>query len=322
MTTGPLAFSGSRLSWGDLPRAVRARIAELAGAQVVTETAATSGFSPGYAARLELGDGTEVFVKAVSPAQNPDSPALARAEVTVAALLPPTIPAPALLWSADDGEWVLLGFEAVDGSAPEQPWQPDELRRVLHALTALASQGTPAPPGLRPLAEDVAAYARCWTSLADRPDDLARAVAAVGEHGPWLAAHLDEVRAWASGGPAAASGDTLVHGDLRADNVILDDDGAVWLIDWPHATGAGTPWYDLLAMLPSVAMQHGGDPQAIFWSQPTTSGVDRCAVRAVLAAVTGYLLHGAVQPPPPGIANLRPFQLAQAVAALDWLRRV
>ena len=72
----PLAFSGQRLDWRVLPRHVRARIAELAGAQVTAEISATSGFSPGFAAVLELADGRGVFVKAVSGEQNPVSPDL------------------------------------------------------------------------------------------------------------------------------------------------------------------------------------------------------------------------------------------------------
>ena len=91
----PLAFSGQRLDWRDLPRHVRTRIAELAGAQVTAEISATSGFSPGFAAVLELADGRGVFVKAVSGEQNPVSPDLARAEIRVARALPPQVPAPA-----------------------------------------------------------------------------------------------------------------------------------------------------------------------------------------------------------------------------------
>ena len=318
----PLAFSGSRLGWADLPRAVRARIAELAGAEVISETSATSGFSPGYAAVLELGDGTEVFVKAVSPEQNPDSPDLARAEAVVAAQLPVDVPAPALLWSDVRDSWVLLGFAAVQGRSPRQPWEPDELRLVLAAVAALAEAGTPSSPGLRPLAGDVAVLAAGWDLLAADDDALRRAAELVGPHGPWVLEHVDSLVGWASAASAAAAGDTLVHGDLRADNVMID--GAtdqVWLIDWPHAAGAGARWYDLLAMLPSVAMQGGGDPAEIFWSHPNARGADRDAVRAVLAGLTGYFVHGSVQPAPPGIANLRRFQAAQGVAALEWLRR-
>src|SRR5690625_2761266 len=127
----PPAFSGTRLGWRDLPHTVRAEISRLAGAQVVAEVMATSGFTPGFAGVLELVDGQQVFVKAVSPAQNPGSPELARREIVAAAALPPSVPAPRLLWSHDDGDWVLLGFEAVTGRSPELPWRPADLERVL-----------------------------------------------------------------------------------------------------------------------------------------------------------------------------------------------
>jgi hypothetical protein len=324
VTTAPLAFSGSRLHWSDLPREVRARIADLAGADVVTETSATNGFSPGYAAVLGLGNGTQVFVKAVSPEQNPDSPDLARREIAVAAVLPPQVCAPHLWWSHDDGTWVLLGFQPVDGRAPEMPWRPDDLARALGALTDLAQYGTPAPAELPPLEDAMAELAAGWSLLAADGAAVDRAVAAVGEHGDWLRAHLDELADLADEAPAASVGDTLVHGDLRADNVMLapSPDDRVWLIDWPHTCRDGARWWDLVGMLPSVAMQDGGDPQTLFWAHPNAAGADRDAVRAVLAGITGYFVQGAVQPAPTGIANLREFQLAQGVSALDWLRRI
>lgn len=321
LPTAPRAFSGSRLQWSDLPRGVRARIVELAGAEVTSETSATTGFSPGFASVLELGDGTRVFVKAVSPEQNPDSPELARKEMVVAAALPSTIAAPRLLWSDDDGAWVLLGFEAVDGVAPRLPWDPAELRRVLGALTDLADAGTPAPAGLPDVEAGFADLMRGWEHLAADVPALDRAFDAVGRHAPWVQDNLEALARWSADGPAAGSGDSLVHNDLRADNVLLSP-ARVWLIDWPHACGGGARWVDLLGMLPSVAMQDGGDPEALFWGHPNAAGADRDAVRAVLAGIAGYFVHGAVQPPPPGLTNLRPFQLAQGIAALDWLRRL
>ena len=317
-STPPRAFSGSRLAWADLPRHIRTRIAQLAGADVISETSATSGFSPGYAALLELGNGTRLFVKAVSPEQNPQSPAFARTEARNATLLPAGVSAPPVRWWDDDGTWVILAFEAVEGRSPEQPWRREDLDRVLAALADLAVAGTPAPDGLRPLPDDVAAYGAGWTALATDGAALDRAVGAVGPHGDWLRTHLDEVIDWSAAGPAASAGTTLVHGDLRGDNVMLGPE-KVWLIDWPHAA-VGVRWFDLLGMLPSVAMQGGGDPDPLFWAHPNAAGADRDAVRAVLAALTGFFVHGAVQPPPQGIANLRAFQLGQGVAALGWLR--
>ncbi|WP_255491569.1 MULTISPECIES: phosphotransferase family protein [unclassified Actinotalea] len=317
--TAPPAFSGSRLGWADLPREVRARIAELAGAQVMSETSATSGFSPGYAATLELADGTEVFVKAVSPDQNPDSPQLARHERLAAGLLPPGVPAPRLLWSHDDGWWVLLGFEVVAGSSPVLPWRPTDLSRVLAAVTELADAGTPGPAGLPPLGEAVAGVMAGFARLEADGAAVDRAVEQLGPQGAWLRSHLDRLVEWSSAAVPAVAGDTLVHGDLRGDNVMLAPD-RVWIIDWPHAATDGARWFDLLAMLPSVAMQGGGDPAEIFAAHPTAAGADPDAVRAALAGITGYFLHGSLQPAPRGIANLRAFQRAQGVAALGWLR--
>jgi hypothetical protein len=163
-----------------------------------------------------------------------------------------------------------------------------------------------------------------WLRLAEDAPALARAVDAVGPHGEWLRANLDELVDLAAASPAASVGDTLVHGDLRADNVMLAPapDDRVWLIDWPHTCRDGARWWDLVGMLPSVAMQDGGDPQALFWAHPNATGADRDAVRSVLAAITGFFVHGSVQPAPTSIPNLREFQLAQGIAALDWLRRI
>ncbi len=315
----PVAFSGSRLAWQDLPRHVRAGITRRAGAEVSAETGATSGFSPGFASVLELADGREVFVKAVSTEQNPHSPDLARQEVRAAEALPGDVPAPRLLWADDDGTWVVLGFQAVHGRSPVLPWRPDDLVRVLAAMDRLAGTAPVRPDALPAVADRLAGTFTGWRRLAAEPaDTLEHAAALAGEPGAWALAHLDDLVAQESGWARAARGDALVHGDLRADNVILDA-STCWLVDWPHAS-VGAPWLDLVLMLPSVAMQGGGDPDVIFRSQPVARGVDDDRLRAVLAALAGFFAHGALQPPPLGIPNLRRFQAAQAVAALRWLQ--
>ncbi len=320
MTTDgpPLAFSGSRLSWTDLPREVRARIVQTTGAEIISEAAATSGFSPGFASVLELSDGTQVFCKAVSAEQNPQSPELARREIEVARLLPAAVPAPRLRWSFDDDGWVVLGFDVVHGHLPEHPWRSEQLGRVLDAVADLAELA-PSPVGLPPLAETVAEVSSGWGLLTADGAAVDRAVASLGAEGPWLRAHLDELVAWAGPAASACVGSHLSHGDLRADNILLDE-RELWIVDWPWATGNGVAWFDLLALLPSIAMQGGGDPERHFWSHPAAQGADREAVHAVLAAVAGYFVQSAVLPAPVGIANLRPFQRAQGVHALRWLR--
>jgi aminoglycoside phosphotransferase (APT) family kinase protein len=318
-TETPVAFSGTRLGWQDLPRPVRARIAELAGAEVIAETGTTSGFSPGFASLLELGDGREVFVKAVSTEQNLHSPDLARREIAVAAALPDDVPAPRLLWWDDDGTWVLLGFEALHGRPPALPWRPDDLVRVLAAVDHLATTTPRSPHSLQPVTRTMAANFTGWAQMAGEPRELLEQAAALaGEPGVWALDNLDQLVALESGWADAAAGDALVHGDLRADNVLLDGP-TCWLVDWPHAA-VGAPWLDLALMLPSVAMQGGGDPAVIFRSQRVSAGVDDDRLGAVLAALAGYFAHSALQPAPRGIPNLRRFQAAQALHTIAWLR--
>jgi len=49
----------------------------------------------------------------------------------VAAALPSTAPTPTLLGSYDDGEWVALVYEDIEGRHPVTPWLPDELRLAM-----------------------------------------------------------------------------------------------------------------------------------------------------------------------------------------------
>jgi len=300
---------------------VRVRIAQLAGAEVIAETSATSGFSPGYAAVLELGNGHEVFVKAISAEQNPVSPELARREIVVAAALPPEVPAPRLLWFDDDGTWVLLGFEAVHGRSPEQPWRTPDVVRVLAALGKLAVARPLEPNGLQPVAVALGDDFRGWRTIsAAHTAEREREAARQGERGAWVLEHFDDLAEWEAGWSGAAAGTALVHGDLRADNVLLDGD-QTWLVDWPHAT-VGAPWLDLAFMLPSVQMQGGGRADELFWAQPVSAGVAPADLRSVLAALAGHFVHGSLQPSPRGIPNLRRFQEAQAAVTLDWLREL
>ena len=318
----PLAFSGQRLDWRDLPRHVRGRITELAGSQVTAEISATSGFSPGFAGVLELTDGRGVFVKAVSGEQNPVSPDLARAEIRVSRALPPQVPAPALLWSSDDGDWVILGFEVAHGRSPELPWRADDLRAVTDAVGALAD-AEPLPGHELPRTDDqLADDFTGWRQLhgLDRATQSQFADLA-GDLGRWALTNLEQLVRWEQEALRVCAGDALVHGDLRADNVMIDPDHQhrVWIIDWPHAS-VGAPWLDLAFMLPSVALQGGGDPATNFRAHAVSEGVHDDDLRAALAGLSGYFAWSSRQPPPRGIPNLRRFQAAQGVAAIRWLR--
>ena len=271
------------------------------------------GFSPGVAARLRLADGRRAFVKAVGPEPNPDSPGIHPSEARNMAALPRSAPASRMLWSLDRRGWVALAFEDVDGVHPSLPWRPGELRRVLEMVTAMAAALTrhPHDPSIADrLRESFAGWRRLAAAHA-AGDDLTGL-------DPWAARHLDRLARLEAGWPQATEGSTLLHLDLRADNLLLTPTRVV-AVDWPYAC-AGAAWVDLLLLLPSVAMQGGPDPEPTFAAHPVAAGADPWAVTTALAACAGYLAEGSHLPPPPGLPTLRAFQHGQAVVALEWLR--
>ncbi|RPE45227.1 phosphotransferase family enzyme [Streptomyces sp. Ag109_O5-1] len=311
--TAPPA-EGARTPWEALPAPVRTAVTDLLGGAPVTHAATQpGGFSPGVAARIRTAAHRTAFVKAVSADANPHSPALHRTEARNAAALPDTVPAPRLLGTYDDGTWVALVFEEVKGRQPHIPWRPDELRRVLDAVTTLGRTLTPAPVDAPPAAEHLADTLDGWRKLIEGPD------ADADRLDEWTVVHLADLADLAAPWPGSVTGDTLAHADLRADNMLLTDDGGVVFVDWPHAVRAA-PWFDLLVMLPCVTAQGGPDPEGVFGAHPLGRDADPDAVTAALAALTGYFLQSSVLPAPPGLPTLRPFQRAQGDAALAWLR--
>ena len=279
-------------------------------------TTQPGGFSPGVAARLVLADGRRVFVKAVSRSINPDSPEMHRREARIAATLPASVPAPRFLDVYDEGDWIALMFEDIDGTTPRTPWQPPELDRVLRAIEELSAGLTPAPIGVEPAGELMPNVFTGWQRLAagveSGQDDL-RGV------DPWAQQHLGKLVALEAASADAASGTTLLHADVRADNILLTP-SRVFFIDWPWAS-LGAPWVDLLFMLPSVAMQGGPRPWEIFDVHPLGRRAPPAAVTAVVAAVAGFMIRGSRLPPPPGLPTVRAFQRDQGLPALEWLKR-
>src|SRR5436190_24294356 len=306
-----LQARGRRIPWEELPASVREAVEAGLDASVVAATTQPGGMSPGVAARLELADGSRAFVKAVASEPNPYSPEMHRREREVAASLPPEAPAPRFLFAHDDGDWVALVFEDVDGREPHVPWVPSELGRALDALTDLAAALTPAPLPARPAPEYLEELFRGWRDLA----------AQGGEEGlgTWAAEHLEELAELESRWPQAAVGQTLLHGDVRSDNILLTPDRVVF-VDWPHAC-VGAAWLDLVFFLPRVAMQGGPHPWEIFDSHRLGRDAPPEQVLPVLAAVAGFFVQRSTLPPPPGLPTLREFQRVQGEEALAWLRR-
>ncbi len=296
---------------------MRAAVEEWLGSPVVCAASQSAGFSPGAAARLRTADGRRVFVKAVGLEANALTPAAHRREAEVAAALPEEAPVPRLLWSHDEGEggWVVLLFEDVEGRNPTLPWRDEELGRTLDALNDLAQLLTPSPLP----AGGVVGHASEWEVVGGRHWRRLMEERPTGLDG-WSERNLSALADLEARAPAAASaGDTLLHLDLRADNLLLTEE-RVLVVDWPHAR-VGASWVDAAFFAPSVAMQGGPQPEEILSHLPHARHADPDALTAVVAAVAGFFTGEGLRPTPPGLPTLRAFQAAQGEAARSWLAR-
>jgi hypothetical protein len=291
--------AGVRLPFEKVPASVRAWVERTLGSVVVTAATQQGGFSPGVAARLVTASGRRAFVKAVGTSLNPKTPELFRHEITAVQAIGPLPAAPKLYDVYDDGDWVGLLFEDIDGRLPAHPWEQADADRVLGALEKLTDALDPSPWPDAPL---VAVRSHDFLSRWDNvvADNLAVPA--------WMEGRAEEFAELARTGiRALAEGKALAHYDLRADNIILTDDRVVF-IDWAHPALAPR-WTDTVIlhadMRASVMLPQLPDDQAI---------------TGFIAAVAGGLWWGAAQPAPPGLPTIRGWQREQAIIHLDWVR--
>jgi hypothetical protein len=311
LTPPPAPAAGVHLPWAQVPETVRDWAAGVGGGAPTRARDLAGGFSPGATTVLTCAD-RAVFVKAVGAGLNPESPDFHRREAAISAALPAASQLPTLLDVYDDGDWVALAFDAVDGRPPACPWDTTELREAVRALEELHQLLTPSPAATAPPATlRLATLLGGWSELASQP------TTPPGLH-EWARRHLTELAQLESGWPEAVVGDTLLHCDVRADNMLVTDRGVVF-VDWPHAC-VGAAEFDLLAWAPSVALEGGPSPEELLAIHSRARLADPDAITVLVAALTGFFVAHSLRPAPAGLPTLRTFQAAQGDVALSWLR--
>jgi hypothetical protein len=305
----PFGATARRRTWDQLPDSVRQRVEAGCGSAVKAATSVTSGFTPGFASVLTLDSGHQVFIKAAGRIDDerhgwPITGSY-REEARKRAALPDDLPAPRLLWSDDDGDWIVNGFEYIDGHLPRRPWYSTELDIVVATLTDMAELLDPAPAGLE------------LSPAADFFENMPESAAAVRERDGW-SPELDRLIELATQYPQRAGGSAVVHFDVRDDNILITGDDRALICDW-NWPRRGASWLDLIGLLFSV---HGDglDADEIVRTNSLTRDVEPQSIDAFLAALWLYFTTQGDQPAPEFSPHLREFQRLQGDWVLSWLR--
>ncbi|MGX1668565.1 phosphotransferase [Streptomyces sp. NPDC055400] len=302
-----------RPAWADLPPDVRQLISRQLGGIEAARPSAGSGFTQGFAAVIDGTDGTQ-FIKAASATDAPQIADCYRREAQINPALPNVVPAPRLKWIEDTDGWVVLGFDAVKGSMPDAPWKPNDLGATLDAYTITAEALSTAPSGLqqvglKPLGE---------TDDFDDWRNLAGGTTPSAVLPAWMPAALVDILAvLESGWQQAVTGDSVLHYDLRQDNILIDTSNTAWICDWNWPV-LGASWFDLTLLL-ATAHADGHDASSLFKNHPAARGAHDEQLDAALAALAGVFLVSGAQPARPESPHLRQHQTWCGEVTLRWL---
>jgi hypothetical protein len=205
---------------------------------------------------------------------------------------------PEVLGFDDDGVRPVLALEDLSDATWPPPWSDQRVDTVLEALVAV--RGTVPPSHL---ARQDDGDGQSWAEVAADPAPfLSLGLCSAS----WLEEHISALVDASLRAPLA--GDSLVHMDIRSDNLCFRD-GRATLIDWNHARIANSD-LDVAFWLPSLHAEGGPPPESVL---PDA---------AELAAwVAGFFCAHAGGEPLPEAPHVRPLQLKQAHAALPWAAR-
>lgn len=205
---------------------------------------------------------------------------------------------PDVLGFDDDGSRPVLALEDLSDADWPPPWTNDRVASVLDALEAIHKAVPPDHLGRK--ASDQGAD---WTAIGNDPEPfLALGICSA----TWLAANLATLIHASANAPIA--GDSLVHMDVRSDNLCFRD-GQALVIDWNHAA-VGNPDLDVAFWLPSLQAEGGPPPEAILPGAP-----------GLAAWVAGFFCARAGGEPLPDAPHVRPLQVLQSRTALPWAAR-
>jgi phosphotransferase family enzyme len=275
------------------------RIAELAGIPVsALEEVAGRGYTPAKRLLVTFEDRSTAFAKV---AVNESTAEWLAAEHVVYSQVEGSF-LPRFL-GYDDAEPALLLLEDLSDAHWPPPWPEGSIAAVLGALEKIAATWPPhGVPSTEIYRQEIL---EGWALVEQDPGPFLSYELCSRE---WLTETLPTLLESARTAPI--EGESLLHFDVRSDNIALQGDRAV-LVDWNWAC-IGNPLLDRVTWAPSLCVEGGPSPEELAPECPP----------GFPALLAGFWAARIGLPPPEGAApGLRDLQLAQLRVVLPWAVR-
>jgi thiamine kinase-like enzyme len=201
-------------------------------------------------------------------------------------------------WQDDGGDSPILVLEDLSAAFWPPPWSDSHIQLVLKTLDMVHGRDAPWLPRVREL-DTVEDWLHYWGLVAAQPGEFL----SLGHCSQqWLDRAAPILLAAAVEAPI--DGDSLIHLDIRSDNLCFVGNRGV-IIDWNFAC-RGNPDVDLACWLPSLQSEGGPRPESVLPTAPELA-----------ALVAGYFALHAGKPR----GGARDIQKEQLRTALPWAVR-
>lgn len=302
--------AGVRTPYALMPSQVKAFVEAQLGSPIVEVVARTGGMSPAVAASVRAANGRATFVKAVGTEVHPDTPDHFRHELTVLQALPPAPYRAGLQGAYDDGDWVALLLDDVDGRHPD--WQDATDRAaVLEVVRQQSRELTPPWPGL-PIVSNREGLQKYLTHAGAATEVELAALPA------WARTGLGALLELTARSVKHHRDDSFCHWDIRHDNILIrHHDQQPVLLDWGMSR-RGQRWGDTMCL--GLEWVETAEFDAIV-DTLDLSAREQADITGFLIGLGTYCLMMSTQPPHPSLSQLSDFRRELGTRSLIGVRR-
>lgn len=318
--------------WADIPPTVVDALHRITKSPVIDSQIIWGGFAPNATLAVTCKSGARYFIKGTPPTQTERGKEITALEIAFYEndYLPAGV-SPAFYGSVSMDDWILAVFELIERGEESLPWTEAKYRAVFKSMDTAYQHNknrTSFAPYIRNHIRHVDEIDELDSVLgsADATANTARIFTNPTAAAAWLTKYANPLRTMASSVKAYTEFHTLLHCDLRHDNVVFDTSGNAKLVDWAWPTSGPLAFDVMYFTMASEA--DGGMPveKALdLYKEVTGISFARDGVLGLMALYAVAYGGWAPLPATPAMPRLRPMQglyfsamLGQVARMMGW----